>query len=228
MSLRSRQTHWFEAFVRREQVVYALEALASTYSVELELDSRLTGSLNIRELSRQLREFEKLAAPYADMLPPSARQATRLRGAPDEVAKKMVLRLRRWIDRITPLQADIESLKARTEQLNILKDALAAMDDAATQLPHITQSSELLYKALYACPSDRLDSTEHEKIIEQVYKGKKRDYVIVACLAEKRPQASQALAEAGCEPIAIPEDIAPTVAQQQRRNQSDLEDLRLA
>jgi hypothetical protein len=103
MALRSHQTRWFEVFVRREQVVYALEALAGTHSVQLELDPRFPGSLNIRKLVQGVREFDRLADSFRNLLPDSAQKPTRLSGLPDDLVGHMLQQMQQWQDRLAPL-----------------------------------------------------------------------------------------------------------------------------
>ena len=64
--------------MRREQVVYALEALAGTQSVQLELDPRFTGPLNVEELVQGIRDYDRLADSVRDLLPPANRHRARL------------------------------------------------------------------------------------------------------------------------------------------------------
>lgn len=228
VNLRSRQTRWFEVFVRREQMVYALEALAGTYSVELELDPRLTGSLNTRELSRQLREFELLATPYRELLPPSADQATRLMGAPDEIAQRMVRRLREWIERLKPVQQAIDESESRLHQLQLLREAVAALGEDAVELPQLKQSSDLLYKGLFACPRNVMQAQAYAGLIEQLYPGETHDFIILACLREEQPKARQVLSDAGCAAVELPEGLPDSLGEQRRRIEALIKETRSA
>jgi V/A-type H+-transporting ATPase subunit I len=219
MTLRSQQTCWFEVFVRREQVVYALEALAGTHSVQLELDPRFSGALHIEDLLQQIREFDQLAECYRSLLPDSSHRSTRLTGPPDELAGHMLCRLRRWSGRIEPLLAQSEVLEARCKRLQLLQEAAIAMGESASQLPHIAHGTELLFKALYRCAVQHDETSFFEDLLEQSFDGEDYSFVVIACLPGQRDEVIRFLAQAGCEEVEIPDDL---VAQ----NGHQLQDIR--
>ena len=216
MTLRSRQTRWFEVYLRREQVVYALEALAGTQSVQLELDPRFTGSLNINELERQLREFDRLAESHRDLLPGSADEPTRLAGPPELVVENMLQRLRRWCARLEPLRAQSEALKPRQDQLQILEQAAIAMGQSAAQLPRIAHSTELLFKRLFRCPPRVVESAVFDGHLEQSFAGEDHCFVVIVCLPEQSDNVIHLLNRAGCAEVVIPQDLAEQPGRQLR------------
>ncbi|MCB1799102.1 MAG: hypothetical protein KDI67_09505, partial [Gammaproteobacteria bacterium] len=69
MSLSRKATRWFVTCVPREQIVYALEALAATGQVELEQDIVSAPLPDSRELRESIEAGERLIARYADLLP---------------------------------------------------------------------------------------------------------------------------------------------------------------
>lgn len=219
MTLRSHHTRWFEVFVSREQVVYALEALAGTQSVQLELDPRFTGSLNIKELVRGVREFDQLANSCRELLPDSAQKPTRLAGPPDALVGVMLQRLQQWRDQLTPLLDEVPSLNAHREMLRMLEEAAVAMGEHAAQLSQLGHTTDLLFKRLYRCAPHAIDSADLDHLLEQTFPGEEHCFVVIACLPEQRDQVIDLLAQAGCEEVAIPSDLTSLPGQQ-------LEDIR--
>lgn len=230
MNLRSHQTRWFEVFVRREQVIYALEALAGTNSVQLELDPRFTGSLNTRELVRQVREFDQLADSYRNLLPDSTHKPTHITGPPEELVGHMLQRLYRWRDQIEPLLAESDELNAQRDQFQILEEAAIAMGESASQLPHIAHTTELLFKRLYRCAPHLVESAVFKGHLEQSFRGEEHCFVVIVCLPGKCDNVIHLLTQANCEEVAIPPDLTvqpgqqlPDIRQRLDKVQADLE-----
>ena len=230
MTLRSHQTRWFEVFVRQEQVVYALEALAGTHSVQLELDPRFSDSLNIKELLQQLREFDQLADSYRDLLPDSADKPTRLVGPPEKLIARMLRRLRRWCDQLESLLAEADELNTRRDRLQVVEEASIAMGESASQLPHIAHTTDLLFKQLYRCAPQQAESEVLNSHLEQIFSGEEHCFVLIACLPQQRDEVVRLLSQADCEAVTIPPDLAEQPDQQLRdirqrkdKAQADLE-----
>ena len=230
MILRSHQTRWFEVFVRREQVIYALEALAGTNSVQLELDPRFTGSLNTRELVRQVREFDQLADSYRNLLPDSTHKPTHITGPPEELVGHMLQRLYRWRDQIEPLLAESDELNAQRDQFQILEEAAIAMGESASQLPHIAHTTELLFKRLYRCAPHLVESAVFKGHLEQSFRGEEHCFVVIVCLPGQCDNVIHLLTQANCEEVAIPPDLTvqpgqqlPDIRQRLDKVQADLE-----
>jgi V/A-type H+-transporting ATPase subunit I len=217
MKLRSRPTRWFEVFVPREQVVYALESLAGTHSIELEVDPRFSGTLKVKALAGQLRKFDTLAQRYRRLLPESTSQATRLLGNPEDVAKDMLQRLQQWATAIDPLLEKSARLKAQRDQLSLLEQASMAMGERASQLAHLAHTGDLLFKGLYACPSEKVNEAAFKGMAEHTYRSGNRTFLILASLPEQRDQALQQLSKADCRTIAVPSTL-PAQPEQQRED----------
>lgn len=214
MTLRSKQTRWFEVFLRRDQVVYALEALAGTQSVQLELDPRFSGSLDITELDRQVREFDQLVDSHRSLLPDSADKPTRLWGPPEALVDRMLQRLRRWLERLEPLLAKTDALRQQRDQLEILQEAAIAMGDSASELPHLGHTTDLLFKRFYRCAPDQFESAAIDGHLEQKFHGEHHCFVVIACLPGQCDNVVQLLIQAGCVEVTIPADLAQQPGQQ--------------
>ncbi len=193
--------------MRREQVVYALEALAGTQSVELELDPRFTGSLNIEELVQGIRDYDRLADSYRELLPAANHQPTRLAAAPENLIGPMLDRLTLWCDRLTPLLAEADSLNRQRDSLLVLEEAAIAMGEDASQLPSIGHTTDLLFKKLYRCAPRHLDDAVFDGHLEQSFHGKEHCFVVIACLPGQCDHVVEALLRTGCEEVEVPYDL---------------------
>ena len=214
MSLRSQHTRWFEVFVRRDQVVYALEALAGTDSIELELDPRFTGSLDIEALRKGINEFYRLADPYRNLLPDGADKPTRITGPPESQIGQMLEYLQHWVDQLEQLLNEASALSEQREQLRTLQEAAIAMGESADQLPQMTHSSELLFKRLYRCASCQAEDYLPADILRQSYRVDDHCFLLIACLPEERRKLTRLLSDAGCETVSIPSGLPSEPARQ--------------
>ena len=214
MALRSHQTRWFEVFVRREQVVYALEALAGTHSVQLELDPRFAGSLNIGKLVRGVREFDRLADGFRNLLPDSAQKPTRLSGLPDDLVGHMLQQMQQWQDRLAPLLTEADELKVQRDRLLLVEEAAIAMGESTSQLPKIVHATDLLFKCLYRCAPDQIDGAVFDGLLEQSFRGEDHCFVVIVCLPGQREHVVRLLSESNCDEVAIPSDLAEQPGQQ--------------
>ena len=217
--MRPHQTRWFEVFVNRDQVIYALEALAGTQSVQLELDPRFSDSLNIEELVRGVRKFDQLAESCQNLLPDGANKSTRLAGPPDDLVCQMLQRLQQWRDLLNPLLAEASKLNTQRDMLQVLEEAAIAMGEFSSQLSQLAHTTELLFKRLYRCAPHQVKGTVLDGLLEQSFSGEEHSFVVIACLPEQRDQVIQLLARSGCEEVAIPPDLTDRPGQQ-------LEDIR--
>ncbi len=214
MALRSHKTRWFEVFVRRDQVIYALEALASTDSVQLELDPRFAGSLDVETLSRTIRDFDQLAKRYRKRLPDPTSEPAQLAGSPDELAGLMLRRLQRWRDRLEPLLARSGELTAQRDRLLVLQEAALAMGDSASQLPQLAHSTDLLFKRLYRCGADLIENAAFENHLEKTFIGKQHCFVVVVGLPGQGDEITDLLTRANCEAVDIPTDLVESPGEQ--------------
>ena len=160
MVLRSQQTRWFEVYVRRDQVVYAVEALAATRSVQLERDPRFAGAMNTDALMRRITEFDRQADIHRDLLPDAGRQPTRLSEPLDDLVTLMLQRLQRWSERLDLLLAEADQLQSMRDQLLVLEEAALAMGESAGQLAQLAHSTGLLFKQLFRCAPDQVGRPE--------------------------------------------------------------------
>ena len=62
MRLTPTAAHWFETYVPRNETVHALEALAATGVVQLELDPRLAEPMDLDPVYRLIERFQVVKA----------------------------------------------------------------------------------------------------------------------------------------------------------------------
>ena len=110
MTIRPEEAYWFDLYVPREQTVYAVEALANTNLVQLEVDPVHKSSLNLGVLKDTIAQYKQLAKQYAPYLPEPGVFPTAFESTPDEDAVKSLSVLH-------GLTGEIDSLLEQTGSL---------------------------------------------------------------------------------------------------------------
>jgi len=206
VSLHPKTTRWFETFVPREQTVYALEALAATGRVELEKDFISQPLVDTRELRISIRQAQRLTARYAELLP-----ATRLGShvftlSPEITAKQALCELRRWLSRHLRLQRRLRERERKWRNLELLRECLASMGDAADDLVDFARQGPFLCRQIYAYPRSADGRTaEDPSGVTAVYLGDAHTFQVVLCLPERRAAYDQACRLSQCEAVTLPD-----------------------
>lgn len=204
MSIRPKQARWFETFVARDQTVYALEALARTGVVQLELDPRLTAPMDLRRVRDKLRQFETLMGSYKDLLADCEFCPTAFEGSPVRIATAALHQLRAWTARVEHVRDLLADLRHERKDLLLLQEALLALGDDGQALQPIAHHTDFLFKGAFACPPGQRLRPSPDTAVWDVYPGIEHDFVIVAALPEQADAAKGFLEEQVCEPVVIP------------------------
>jgi len=96
MSLRPEQARWFELLTSRDDIAGALEALAGTDSVELEIRSEIHARLDLTDLQGRIEEFGRLERRYHSYWPPPDLLTAVEPGKPSEILDDALQRLHGW------------------------------------------------------------------------------------------------------------------------------------
>lgn len=205
MALRPEQTHWFEVYVPRDQTVYALEALASTGTVELELDPRLTVPLDVRDVREQLRLFDAQAAPYLPALPDTELCPTTLAGDPEDAASEATAILQRWAGQWDVMSERLQGLERELKQLELIEEYCRVVSDEAESPASFGHRTDFLYKGVFVCPWDARPEDGMQTPVQAVHLGPEHKFLAVAALPESGGTLQSAAAEAGCDLLVMPE-----------------------
>lgn len=205
MRLRPAETHWFETYVPRRETVYALEALASTGVVQLELDSRLTNPLNPDAVGRFLEQCQQLRTRYREWLPAALSSHEGQVESPEVTARKAVACLESWGDPIDGLLERQAQLEAERQNLLLLRECIAAMRSATVDTAHLSRPGQFLYKGVFACPQTR-DMPENVcAVIDEFIPGREHNFFVVADEPACQDIIEHAYRSGACLSLQIPE-----------------------
>ncbi len=206
MSLTQKATHWFVTSVPREQIVYALEALAATGQVELEQDIVSAPLPDSRELRESIEAGEQLIARYADLLPAPDTGNRVVSGRPEKVAQEALATVRHWLARQLRRRRAAVATGKRLHNLELLREALDGIGDTSSALADFSQHSSFLSKRLYACPNDAEDApAEGNAGIVETHQGTAHRFHIVLCLPEKGEAFDYLFRMRQCKVVDVPD-----------------------
>lgn len=217
MRLRPAQARWFEVFVARDLTVRAVEALARTGVVQLEVDPRHADSADSAKLRHFVSRFEELAASAAGALPGGSERAATLVGDPVHIANQAVHRLRVWLARHDYLEEKLAQLQAEHEELLLLAECVEGLRGASLDLDGIFQHTRFLCKCLFACPHGLALEANPDNAIEAVVKGPQHDFLYVAASPEQQATIQNLVVRHGCAQFGIPHWLEGEHGLQQRR-----------
>lgn len=209
MSLTRKATHWFVTEVPRQQIVYALEALAATGQVELEQD--IVGTLvpDNRALRDLIKAGESVIARHAELLPPYDGGNPMVIDRPEETARHALADVRGWLARQLRLRRRIAAGKRHLHNLELLREATEAMGDGSGELANLGHPSSFLSKRVYACPPGVPDGViEGNAGIVESHDGDKHRFHVVVCLPEKGDAFDYLFRMQHCETVEVPEWLA--------------------
>lgn len=152
MGMRPQAARWFELLTPRDQLAKALDCLAFTGSVELQVHSQPDQALEIPGLATTLDEYGELARHYATWWPapevPPLEDAT----DPAEAMTEALGRLRAWSEAAEPLVREAEKLDLEIAELTRLHEALSAPGMELPNLGRLAAAGPVLGARLYQLP----------------------------------------------------------------------------
>ena len=205
MSLQPTVTHWFETLTPREQTVYALEALTATGQVELAgglVDRPLIDTVELRST---VRWADQLLQRYATMLPEVGAGRHLVTESPESSARSALLIVRHWLAQQLCATRRLRACQRRQQKLELLRECLEAMGDAASDLAGFVGSGPFLFKRIYALPGDApLPEPFASANSYAVFRGPRHVFHAVACLPERRTDCEQVFHTPGSEVVDLP------------------------
>lgn len=209
MSLRPSAARWFELLAAREDAAPALELLARTGAVELEIkseDERLIGLRDMRELVAQ---FGRLERRYHAYWPRHDRRAGLFPGGPYRTLKSAVNSLLHWEEQAAPLIARLESLTAMQRNLNLFADMLRLAQPSVTlDCALLAAAGPVLVARLFVLPAHSRIDVVADKLLLNHYPGRLQDFVLAVGTPEAMEALAQSLTASKARVVPIPDFVA--------------------
>lgn len=204
MRWRPTEARWFELYTPRNETVHAVEVLAETGVVQMEVDPRYARSAETEKLRYFVERFQSLAAPVADLLPGGSERATLMVGDPVHIANQALHRLRVWLARHDYVNERLEQVRAEHDDLLLLAECAEGMRAEGLDFDGIFTRTRFLCKCLFACPHGRDLGKDIDAAVEARIKGPHHDFLYIAATPERQAVIQAMVVEHGCAQFALP------------------------
>jgi len=152
MSMRPVPARWFEVLVATEDLVKAVESLAKTGDVELEVYSETTQRVSMPNLRDRFASYDKLLRRYQDYWPKQSLRASEQPGRPEARLDAALEKLATWQDDADPLIEQLESLLREQAELELIQDFFAHMPSDILDFSNIAGAGPTLNARLFVLP----------------------------------------------------------------------------
>lgn len=215
MRLTPTAAHWFETYVPRNETVHALEALAATGVVQLELDPRLAEPMDLDPVYRLIERFQVVKAKYRDLLPAPDSAPKGQVDAPERTARKALDYLETWSAPLDILLERQVQLESRRQNLLLLDEYLTVMREAAPDVARVPRKSGILYKGVFACPRTQQLAADICATIDEFIPGHDHNFFIVADEPGCQEIIEEAYRSEACLSLRIPDWLSSNPDEQQ-------------
>jgi V/A-type H+-transporting ATPase subunit I len=143
---------WFEVLVANDDLVKAVEALARTGDVELEVYSESTQRVSMPNLKDQFESFDKLSRRYRRYWPQQALQPSQTPGRPEQRLDGALNKLAAWQKQADPVIDKLESLLRENHELNLIGEMFQHMSGDQLEFTHVGSAGPALGVRLFVLP----------------------------------------------------------------------------
>ena len=152
MNMRPVSTRWFELIAARDDLTLAVETLAHTGSVELEMRSDTQARFTLPDLQDRMEEYHKLARRYHDYWPLVDLQPKTLHASPARILHEALLSLHRWAEKAAPLVQRLESLISERSELQLVLMMLLGSEDEELDFSLLSTKGPIIDTTLFVLP----------------------------------------------------------------------------
>lgn len=153
MNMRPVPTRWFELITARDDLTLAVETLARTGSVELEMRSDTHVRFNLPDLQDRMDDYHRLARRYHDYWPDIDLQPKIMQASPAKTIDAALASLHRWERGAAPLVQRLESLKREQSDLHLLQEMLYESKDDELDFSLLCSKGPVISIALFVLPA---------------------------------------------------------------------------
>lgn len=152
--LRPMPARWFEALVAQDDAAAALETLAGTGTVELEIHTPQKALVPLAEIKPALDTYTDLASRYRAYWPARAGSAPREPRAARKVLDDGLKRLGEWCEAAKPVIRRLQTLEQEAAELEIWRELFTRFKGSEIEFSLLHQPDALLAHRLYVFPPD--------------------------------------------------------------------------
>jgi len=150
--LRSLPARWFEVLVAHDDAARALEALAATGAVELELHPGPRSSAPLAELKPLLDQFTELATQYQRYWPRPAGRVEGVDGIPRQVLERALTGIAAWREVADPVIRTLQAQEQTLQELEVWHQLFTRFSQSDLQFSLLRRPDNVLARRLYVFP----------------------------------------------------------------------------
>ncbi len=151
--LRPEAARWFEVLVAQDDVAHAVEALAGTGAIELEVRAERAAAEPMRELKPLLDRYAELLQHYGPYWPaPVGTIGRRLPAR--EVLEENLAQLERWRVEAASLIESLQSLEQEERELAIWRELFSSFRESVIDFGRLRRVEGGLARRVYVFPPD--------------------------------------------------------------------------
>lgn len=228
MSLKPQPTRWFELLVARDDLEPALEALAVTGAVELEIHGAVTTQLVLSSLQERLDEYHRLAERYRHYWPPEQSAPLTTPMQADEILEWALAQIRTWGQQVDPHIQRLERLEAEYQELELLQEFLSAAAHEQLDMGLLAQAGPVIEGRVYTLPIEAAIQQPFPGVINRQISGPRHRFLIALGAREAIAELGQQLAALKGRIISLPDWLGGSTRQalaqvRERRGRLDQE-----
>ncbi len=217
MSLRPVPARWLEVLVARDDAPMALEALARTGAVELEIRGEAGPPFTLEDLEPRLQRYRRLAARYRPHWPAPSHREGMAPAPPARVLDDALERLEGWAREGDALVRRLEALGAEAGKLGLLREVLTAEDAPALDVSLLRAAGGELEARLYALPPEPALGPLPERLLVRWVHAVNRPCLILVGPPGELAEAEATLDAAKARALTLPEWLDGDAATAARR-----------
>ncbi len=212
MSLRPAAARWFELLAAREDAASALELLARTGAVELEIRSDEASSVSLHDMRVLVERFALLERRYQAYWPRHDLLTGVFPGGPYIVLTTALGWLERWAQQASPLIQELEAVTATQRDLNLFADLLRAAREDGFDYARLVAIGPALAARVFVLPAGSTVDAVSDSLLLNYYYAPGQDFLLAIGTPERLDALSPALAGAKARVVPIPDFIRGTAA----------------
>jgi len=209
VSLRPSAARWFELLAAREDAAPALELLARTGAVELEIKGEEERLIGLRDMRELVAQFGRLERRYHAYWPRQELRAGLFHGGPYRILRAALEALLHWEKQAAPLIARLESLTATQRNLNLFADMLRLAQPSVTlDCALLAAAGPILVARLFVLPAHSRIDAATDRLLLNHYTGRRQDFVLAVGTPETMSALAQSLTASKGRVVPIPDFVA--------------------
>jgi V/A-type H+-transporting ATPase subunit I len=185
--------------------VHALEALAATGMVQLELDPKLAEPLDLDSVRPLINRFQRVKSKYRGLLPVPDNSHEGQVEVPERTARKALDCLENWSVSIDTLLERDAQLGTELNMLVLLDEFLTAKKIVSPDVVNLFQKNQFLYKVVFACPRTQELAADICASIVEFIPGNEHNFFIVADEPGCQDIIEKAYSSGACLSLQVPD-----------------------